>query len=172
MCVGSASQGTPSRGQPYSPEGHPRTSESVRSFTLRVEDSFPEPRATAIARSSSPADGARGNPYIHRIMAIPETKFPGRRESGRARRPRLSDRRLGLHLPRLSRAAAAHPPLGRAAGGRRARLLRHAVEAVARDRRARPADAYRGDLRLFRARPSATICSTTTRRTGRSRRAI
>jgi hypothetical protein len=32
VCVGSAAQGTPSRGQPYSPEGHPRTLRTVRSF--------------------------------------------------------------------------------------------------------------------------------------------
>ena len=56
-----------------------------------------------------------------------------RREAGRKGRPRLSDRRVGLHFPRLSRAAAAHAPLRRAAGRRRARLLRHVVEAVARD---------------------------------------
>ena len=45
-------------------------------------------------------------------------------------RPPLSGRRLRLHLPRLSRAAAAHPQVGRPAGQRRARLLQHAVEAA------------------------------------------
>ena len=47
-------------------------------------------------------------------------------------RPRLPGRRLRLHFPRLSRAAAAHPQVGRAAGQCRARLLQHAVEAAAR----------------------------------------
>ena len=51
--------------------------------------------------------------------------------SAEGRRPRLPGRRLGLHLPRLSRAAAAHPQVGRAADQRRARLLQHAVEAAA-----------------------------------------
>ncbi len=40
-CVGSASQGTPSRGRPYSPEGHPRTNKCVRSLSPLVEHSFP-----------------------------------------------------------------------------------------------------------------------------------
>src|SRR5258708_21794100 len=46
----------------------------------------------------------------------------------------LSGRRFLLHFPRLSRAAALKPQIRRAAGQRRARLLQHAVEAVARYR--------------------------------------
>src|SRR3982751_4797902 len=47
-------------------------------------------------------------------------------------RPRLPGGRLVLHFPRLSRAAAPEPQVGRAAGECRARLLQHAVEADAR----------------------------------------
>ena len=55
----------------------------------------------------------------------------GRAGAGHQGQPRLSDRRLGLHLPRLPRAAAADAAVGRPARGRGARLLRHAVEAAA-----------------------------------------
>ena len=63
------------------------------------------------------------------------------------RRPRLSGRRLGLHFPRLSRAAAAQPQVGRPAAQRRARLLQHAVEAVARHEAGGQADPSRGRVR-------------------------
>ena len=86
-------------------------------------------------------------------MTIAE-ESKGRRQAGGKGRPRLSDRRLRLHLPRLSRPAAPHPPLGRAPGRGRARLLRHAVEASARGWRAFPAHPFRGDLRPFRAHVS------------------
>ena len=68
-----------------------------------------------------------------------------------ARRPCLSGRRLVLHLPRLSRAAAAEPQVGRLAGQCRARLLQHAVEAAARHEAGGQADASRGHLRQIRA---------------------
>src|SRR5262249_46193802 len=47
-------------------------------------------------------------------------------------RPRLPGRRLVLHFPRLSCAAAAQPQVRRTAAQCGARLLQHAVEAVAR----------------------------------------
>jgi len=56
-------------------------------------------------------------------------------------RPCLSGRRFLLYFPRLPRAAAAEPQIRRAAGQRRARLLQHAVEAVARDATGQPPDA-------------------------------
>ena len=61
-------------------------------------------------------------------------------------RPPVPGGRLRLHLPRLSRAAAAHPQVGRPAGQCRARLLQHAVEAVGRDE-GRQADPSRGGVR-------------------------
>ena len=73
------------------------------------------------------------------------------RQDGGEGRPCLSNRRLRLHLPRLSRIAAAHPALGRAPRRRGARLLRHVVEAAPRDRRARSADPSRRHLRPVRA---------------------
>ena len=71
-----------------------------------------------------------------RAMPTPATKPKPKlrriaRHSPLKGRPRLPGRRLGLHLPRLSRAAAADPQVGRPAGQRRARLLQHAVEAAA-----------------------------------------
>ena len=62
-------------------------------------------------------------------------------------RPRLPGRRLGLHLPRLPRAAAAHPQVGRPADQRRARLLQHAVEAAQRHEAGGAADAPRRGVR-------------------------
>ena len=62
-------------------------------------------------------------------------------------RPRLPGRRLVLHFPRLSRAAAADPQVGRAAGQRGARLLQHAVEAFARHEAGGAADPSRGGVR-------------------------
>ena len=55
------------------------------------------------------ADGGPGNPYIRLIMAAPKANPPAAGKAVAARRPRLSDRRLGLYFPRLSRAAAADP---------------------------------------------------------------
>ena len=91
---------------------------------------------------------------------------PSKRRQGR---PRLPGRRLLLHFPRLSRAAAAEPQVRRAAGQRRARLLQHAVEAAARHARGQPADASRHRLRQVGRSPSATSSIPTTRRTGRRR---
>ena len=71
----------------------------------------------------------------------------GRGDAHRQGQPRLPRRRLGLHLPRLPRAAAADAAVGRAAGRCRARVLRHAVEALARDEGVRGADPFRRHLR-------------------------
>ncbi len=72
-------------------------------------------------------------------------------QSGRAAaeegRPSLPGRRLRLHFPRLSRAAAADPQIGRPAGQCRARLLQHAVEAPGRDEAGRQADPSGGGVR-------------------------
>ena len=70
-----------------------------------------------------------------------------RRRVAQKGRPRLPGRRLGLHLPRLSRAAAAHPQVGRAADQRRARLLQHAVEAAERHEAGGAADPPRRGVR-------------------------
>ncbi len=69
------------------------------------------------------------------------------RPSAEERRPCLPGRRLGLHLPRLSRAAAADPQVGRVADQRRARLLQHAVEAAQRHEAGREADPSRRRVR-------------------------
>ena len=70
-----------------------------------------------------------------------------RRRLAQKGRPRLPGRRLGLHLPRLPRAAAADPQVRRPADQRRARLLQHAVEAAQRDEAGGAADASRGGVR-------------------------
>ena len=102
-------------------------------------------RAMPASKSAkSPAAKAAANP------APKKTALPaaiGRAEKGR---PRLPGRRLGLHLPRLSRAAAAQPQVGRAAGQCRARLLQHAVEAAARHEAGGQADPSGGHLRQIR----------------------
>ena len=64
--------------------------------------------------------------------------------------PPSPDRRLGLHLPRLSRAAAADPQVRRSADRRRRRVLQHAVEIHRGSARRRRADPCRGDLRPLR----------------------
>ena len=69
------------------------------------------------------------------------------RQSPAKGRPCLSGRRFLLYFPRLSRAAAAEPQVRRAAGQCRARLLQHAVEAVARHAAGQPADPSRHRLR-------------------------
>ena len=74
------------------------------------------------------------------------------------------DRRLGLHLPRLPRAAAPDAALRRPARRRRARLLRHAVEALARDARRPRRRPTSPSSSMPAARPSATRSTTTTRR--------
>ena len=89
---------------------------------------------------------------------------------GEEGRPRLSGGRLVLHLPRLSRAAAAEPQVGRPAGQCRARLLQHAVEAAARHEAGGQADASRGHLRQVRAHVPQQALRRTTRRTGPTRR--
>src|SRR5690606_21967148 len=71
----------------------------------------------------------------------------GRARAHRRGQSRLSDRRLGLYLPRLSRAAAPDTALRRTAGRRRLRLLQHALEAARRQQDLRPADTHRGRLR-------------------------
>ena len=63
------------------------------------------------------------------------------------RRPRLPGRRLRLHFPRLSRAAADQPQVGRPAAQCRVRLLQHAVEASARHEAGGQADPSRGGVR-------------------------
>ncbi len=73
-----------------------------------------------------------------------------RRQSPEEGRPRLSGRRFRLYFPRLSRAAAAEPQIRRVAGQCRARLLQHAVEAVARHAAGQPADPSRHRVRQIR----------------------
>ena len=82
------------------------------------------------------------------------------------RRPRLSGRRLRLHFPRLSRAAADQPQIRRAAAQCRVRLLQHAVEAVARHESRRAADPSRGGVRQVGEDLPHRRCIPTTRRTG------
>src|SRR5947208_2581127 len=53
--------------------------------------------------------------------------------TAQVRRPPLSGGRLVVHFSRLSRAAAAQSQVGRSSGQCRARLLQHAVEALARN---------------------------------------
>ncbi len=83
-------------------------------------------------------------------------RYPFGHEKGRSPLPR---RRLRLHLPRLSRAAAAEPQVRRPADQRRARLLQHAVEADAATR-ATPMSASRRRISpsssTIRRRRSAT----------------
>ena len=76
-----------------------------------------------------------------------QTRAQACRQSPRQGRPCLSGRRFRLYFPRLSRAAAAEPQIRRAAGQCRARLLQHAVEAVARHAAGQPADPSRHHLR-------------------------
>ena len=68
----------------------------------------------------------------------------------RTRLPPAPDRRLGLHLPRLPRAAAPDPQVRRPAGRRGRRLLQHGLEDAARDQGGRRADPRRGHLRQVR----------------------
>ena len=96
--------------------------------------------------------------------ATKSTPRRDRRASAQERRPRLSGGRLVLHFPRLSRAAAAHPQVRRAAGQCRARLLQHAVEAAARHEAGGAADASRPWCSTSRKRPSAPKCIPNTRR--------
>ncbi len=70
-----------------------------------------------------------------------------RRQSPEEGRSRLSGRRFRLYFPRLSRAAAAQSQIRRLAGQRRAGLLQHAVEAVARHAAGQPADPSRHRVR-------------------------
>ena len=63
--------------------------------------------------------------------------------------PPASDRRVGLHLPRLSRAAAAHAQVRRAAGRRGRGLLQHDLEIHQRRAGAGCAHPCGGDLRPF-----------------------
>ena len=97
----------------------------------------------------SPQKAAPAKPAAAKPVPAERTGEAGR-QSFRQGRPRLPGRRLLLHFPRLSRAAAAQPQVRRAAGQRRARLLQHAVEAVARHARGQPADASRHHLRQVR----------------------
>ena len=85
-----------------------------------------------------------------------------------ARQPSLSRRRLGLYLPRLSSAAAAHQP-PRAQRRRGLRLYRDAVEAGRRAPQGGRADAISRWCSTRAATPSATTCTTSTRRTARRR---
>ena len=123
--------------------------------------------------SSFAASGMTPIPYITRHHAR-RTKVAGRRraESRCARRQapeeggsRLSGRRLGLHFPRLSRAAADQPQIGRLAAQRGVRLLQHAVEAPARHEgeTSQPISRW---CSTNRKRRSAPRCIPTTRRTG------
>ena len=73
------------------------------------------------------------------------------RQAVAERRPRLPGRRLGLHFPRLSRAAADQPQIRRAAAQCRIRLLQHAVEASARHEAGGEAHAPCRGVRPFRA---------------------
>src|SRR5580698_5209694 len=76
------------------------------------------------------------NPYIirhHASRTKSTAKAAEARQAVEEGRPSLPGRRLRLHFPRLSRAAADQPQVGRAAAQCRVRLLQHAVEAVARD---------------------------------------
>ena len=115
---------------------------------------YPPPRV-AIARRTAhiPAmPASKSAEKIRRRQArfregTPQPASAGALKKGR---PRLSGRRLGLHLPRLSRAAAAQPQIGRPAGQCRARFLQHAVEAAARHEAGGQADASRGGLRQIR----------------------
>ena len=95
-----------------------------------------------------PPKPAAAKPAAKPVPAKAPRKAAG--QGLRQGRPRLPGRRLLLHFPRLSRAAAAQPQIRRAAGQRRARLLQHAVEAAARHARGQPADASRHRLRQVR----------------------
>jgi hypothetical protein len=52
VCVSSASQGTPPERRPYSPEGHPRTFATLRSFFPRVEPFRAPLRMARVARAN------------------------------------------------------------------------------------------------------------------------
>src|SRR5215469_18332936 len=67
------------------------------------------------------------------------------------RRSPLPGRRLVLHFPRLSRAAADQPQVGRLAAQCRIRLLQYAVEASARHETGGQAHAPRRGVRSLRA---------------------
>ena len=99
--------------------------------TLKIQASRRETRCRQSGRGK-----VRGGRQIRSRHRFPEKG-----------RPRLPGRRLGLHLPRLSRAAAADPQVRRAADQRGARLLQHAVEAAARHEAGGAADPSRRGVR-------------------------
>ena len=87
----------------------------------------------------------------HPRRARNHRRHPAPADPGRTGGAALHRRRLGLHLPRLPRAAAADPQDRRAAGRGGLRLLQHAVEADGRhEGRARCADPPGGGVRQVR----------------------
>ena len=135
---------------------------------------------SVIMNSGRPLCGFRNDaiPYITGHHAS-RTKSPAktakaatRGRTAEERRSRLSRRRLGLHFPRLSRAAADQPQVRRAAAQCRVRLLQHAVEAFARHEAGGQADPSRGGVRPVREDASAPKCIPNTRRIGRTRPTI
>ena len=102
---------------------------SSRCGHARCQIQCPSPHSDHASQTQIACRQARGRKA--RGRQIRRQDLPGRRFPQKGR-PRLPGRRLGLHFPRLPRAAAAHPQVGRPADQRRARLLQHAVEAAQR----------------------------------------
>ena len=134
-CAGrrSASCSSGRTGRGSRPSGGPPCSRRNNSqhapFRIDSSPATAHIRAMPAPQSQVPAKSTRAKPaQASPRRANPPTRCIGGHAEGR--RPPLPGRRLRLHLPRLSRAAAAHPQVGRAAGQRRARLLQHAVEAA------------------------------------------
>ena len=125
------------------------------------------PKSLKSIPPASPATaigGALGHPRVYLEMGdenfrgMPLLRPPLCAESRRGHiierpekgRPSLSDRRLGLSVPRLSRPAAADPQVRRPARRRGVRLLQHAVEAAGGHEGRRSAHPSGGDLRRQR----------------------
>src|SRR5207249_369445 len=119
-----------------------------RDLIRQVPAHLGRPRGTFALRSP-----VRPNPIALAAVELPGIEGPtppGRAGAGHKGQPRLPDRWLGLHFPRLPRPPPADAAVGWAAGGGGARLLRHAVEAAAGLQEVERADAHCRHLRRRR----------------------
>ena len=153
-----------------SPEG--RRAKRARAATREASVTVPAPETIEVTTTRVACDGgggvarppaglaadrprrrARSNAATA-TSATCSSRAPARRTTDvgvRPGRPPAADRRLGLHLPRLPRAAAPDPQVRRAAGRRGRGLLQHGLQDGRGRQGRRRAHPRGGDLRQVRA---------------------